>query len=97
MHVVGDTIAAVAPHDKLRGLADAEVLEAPHHTLSPGFVNAHAHLYGLLAHGLPLEKAPSGFWPFLRDFWWPLVEDRLDEEIMSPRRMPWCSKCSQAA
>ena len=82
VQVVGDTIAAVAPHDELRGLADTEILEAPRHTLSPGFVNAHAHLYGLLAHGLPLEKAPSGFWPFLRDFWWPLVEDRLDHEMI---------------
>ena len=82
VHVVGDTIAAVAPHDELRELADDEILEAPHHTLSPGFVNAHAHLYGLLAHGLPLDKAPSGFWPFLHNFWWPLVEDRLDHEMI---------------
>ena len=82
VHVVGNRIAAVAPHDELRRLADAEILEAPHHTLSPGFVNAHAHLYGLLAHGLPLDKAPSGFWPFLQDFWWPLVEDRLDQEMI---------------
>jgi 5-methylthioadenosine/S-adenosylhomocysteine deaminase len=57
-------------------------VDAPGCTLSPGFVNAHAHLYGLLAHGLPLDKAPSGFWPFLEDFWWPLVEDRLDHEAV---------------
>jgi 5-methylthioadenosine/S-adenosylhomocysteine deaminase len=57
-------------------------IDAPGCTLSPGFVNAHAHLYGLLAHGLPLDKAPSGFWPFLEDFWWPLVEDRLDHEAI---------------
>jgi 5-methylthioadenosine/S-adenosylhomocysteine deaminase len=46
--------------------------------LSPGFVNTHTHLYGVLAHGIPLAKAPEGFWPFLKDFWWPLVEDRID-------------------
>ena len=37
VQVMGDTIAAVAPHDELRGLADTEILEAPRHTLSPGF------------------------------------------------------------
>ena len=50
--------------------------------LAPGFVDAHTHLYGVLAHGIPLDKAPSGFWPFLVDFWWPLVEDRLDHEMI---------------
>ena len=30
----------------------------------------------------PLDKAPSGFWPFLVDFWWPLVEDQLDHEMI---------------
>jgi len=79
--VQGNVIAAVAPNDELRRrFPTDEALTAPGHTLSPGFVNAHAHLYGLLAHGLPLDKAPSGFWPFLEDFWWPLVEDQLDHE-----------------
>jgi cytosine/adenosine deaminase-related metal-dependent hydrolase len=83
VRVVGDEIAAVAPNDELRARFPAdERVEAPGHTLSPGFVNAHAHLYGILAHGLPLDKAPSGFWPFLEDFWWPLVEDRLDHEMI---------------
>ena len=59
-----------------------EVVDAAGQTLSPGFVDAHTHLYGVLAHGIPLHKAPSGFWPFLTDFWWPLVEDRLDHEMI---------------
>jgi cytosine/adenosine deaminase-related metal-dependent hydrolase len=40
-------------------------------------------MYGVLAHGIPLEKAPSGFWAFLEDFWWPLVEDELTHELIS--------------
>ena len=55
-----------------------EILWAEQQVLSPGFVNTHTHLYGILAHGIPLTKAPDGFWPFLKDFWWPLVEDRID-------------------
>jgi cytosine/adenosine deaminase-related metal-dependent hydrolase len=50
--------------------------------VAPGFVNAHTHLYGVLAHGIPLSKAPSNFWSFLADFWWPLVEDALDHEMI---------------
>ena len=51
-------------------------------TLSPGFVNAHTHLYGVLAHGIPLDRAPSDFWAFLKDFGGALVEDRLDHEMI---------------
>jgi 5-methylthioadenosine/S-adenosylhomocysteine deaminase len=83
VRVVADRVAAVAPNDELRRTyPEDEVLNAPGQTLSPGFVEAHTHLYGVLAHGIPLHKAPSGFWPFLVDFWWPLVEDRLDHEMI---------------
>ena len=83
VRVVGDAVDAVAPNDELllRHPAD-EVWEAPGQALAPGFVDAHTHLYGVLAHGIPLDKAPSGFWPFLVDFWWPLVEDQLDHEMI---------------
>jgi len=83
VRVVGSQVAAVAPNAELRQLFPGdEVLDAPSQALSPGFVDAHTHLYGVLAHGIPLHKAPSGFWPFLEDFWWPLVEDRLDHEMI---------------
>lgn len=83
VRVVGDQVAAVAPNAELRATyPEDEVVDAAGQTLSPGFVDAHTHLYGVLAHGIPLHKAPSGFWPFLVDFWWPLVEDRLDHEMI---------------
>lgn len=62
---------------------DDEAWDASGQVLSPGFVNAHTHLYGVLAHGIPLEKAPSGFWVFLEEFWWPLIEDSLDKEMIN--------------
>ena len=83
VRVVADQVAAVAPNAELRqSYPEDDVVEASGQTLSPGFVDAHTHLYGVLAHGVPLHKAPSGFWPFLTDFWWPLVEDRLDHEMI---------------
>lgn len=83
VRVDGDTIADVAPNHVLRQrYPQDEVIDASGQVLSPGFVNAHTHMYGVLAHGIPLSKAPSGFWPFLEDFWWPLVENRLDHEMI---------------
>ena len=52
--------------------------------LLPGFVNAHVHLYGVLAHGVPAPAQPvADFWGFLDDYWWPLVENALDHEMIA--------------
>lgn len=81
--IVGSQVVAIAPNADLRvQYPEDELIEAPHSVLAPGFVNAHVHLYGVLAHGIPLANAPSGFWAFLNDFWWPLVEDALDTEMI---------------
>jgi 5-methylthioadenosine/S-adenosylhomocysteine deaminase len=83
VRVLGDKIDAVAEQAELRRrFPQDEVWERPEQILAPGFVDAHTHLYGVLAHGIPLDKAPSGFMPFLEDFWWPLVEDQLDAEMI---------------
>jgi cytosine/adenosine deaminase-related metal-dependent hydrolase len=50
--------------------------------LLPGFVNAHTHLYGVLAHGIPQTVPVTDFWSFLADYWWPRVEDALDPEMI---------------
>jgi 5-methylthioadenosine/S-adenosylhomocysteine deaminase len=83
VRVAGSEITDVGPHAHLRqSYPDDEVWDAPGQVLAPGFVDAHTHLYGVLAHGIPLSKAPSGFMPFLEEYWWPLVEDRLDREMI---------------
>ena len=83
VRVVGSQIVATAPNADLRAqFPEDDILDAPDCVLAPGFVNAHVHMYGVLAHGIPLANAPSGFWSFLNDFWWPLVEDALDHEMV---------------
>jgi 5-methylthioadenosine/S-adenosylhomocysteine deaminase len=42
----------------------------------PGLISTHTHLHGLVAYGHPVAP-PAGFWPFLKEWWWPLVEDVL--------------------
>lgn len=58
------------------------IIDAAGQVLSPGFINTHTHLYGVLAHGILVSKAPAGFWPFLGEFWWPQVENRIDHEML---------------
>jgi cytosine/adenosine deaminase-related metal-dependent hydrolase len=91
VRVVGDVVAAVGPNAELRRAFPGDALwEAAGQALAPGFVDAHTHLYGLLAHGIPppsssastsASTSASG-WSFLSDFWWPMVEDRLDHEMI---------------
>jgi cytosine/adenosine deaminase-related metal-dependent hydrolase len=69
--------------DLCAGFPDATLVDATDCAITPAFVNAHHHMYGVLAHGIPLDEAPAGFWPFLEDFWWPRVEDRLIQELIA--------------
>lgn len=81
--VQASRIAAVAENDALRQMyPHAAVFEASGQVCAPGFVDTHTHLYGVLAHGIPLHNPPSGFWSFLNDFWWPMVENRLTAEMI---------------
>ena len=84
VRVLNGTINTLGPNQELLvEYPEDEVMSAPESILLPGFVNAHVHLYGVLAHGIPLDNAPNGFWPFLEDFWWPLIEDRLDQKMIA--------------
>jgi len=62
-----DRVVAIGPHADLRArFPGTLVVEAGDCVITPAFVNAHHHMYGVLAHGIPLDEAPSGFWPSWR-------------------------------
>ncbi|HLF28906.1 MAG TPA: amidohydrolase family protein [Anaerolineae bacterium] len=78
-----DRVTAIGPHaDLLARFPAAEVVDATGGVIAPGFVNAHQHLYGVLSHGIPLDRAPQDFWAFLEEFWWPRLEDALDHDLI---------------
>lgn len=87
--VEDEQVAAIGPADTLRyTYPTADVVEAQGQAIVPGFVNAHHHMYGVLAHGIPSSPLPPSQgvergWPFLRDFWWPRVEDALDHDMIA--------------
>ncbi|MCK6629279.1 MAG: amidohydrolase family protein [Anaerolineae bacterium] len=86
VRVMDDRITDIGPNANLQAkYPDDVIVDATDHVLAPGFVNAHVHLYGVLAHGIPLpsdDQTGGGGWAFLDDFWWPLVEDALDHEMI---------------
>ncbi len=84
VRVLQGRIAGLGPAGEMRAAhRQDQVFEAPGRILAPGFVNAHTHMYGVLAHGIPMTDAPTDFWSFLEDFWWPRVEDALDVEMIT--------------
>lgn len=97
VRVVGDKIDDVAPNQELVNSYPADsVWKAGGMVLAPGFVNTHSHLYGVLAHGIPLSKAPSGFLPFLEDFWWQMIENRLDHGMIDAATDLRCANMLQS-
>jgi len=77
-------IACIGPNDELRSrFPHGAVVDAADAVVTPSFVNAHHHTYGILSHGIPMDQAPAGFWPFLEDFWWPRIEDRLTHDLIT--------------
>jgi 5-methylthioadenosine/S-adenosylhomocysteine deaminase len=67
---------------------EAERLDRTSSILIPGFINTHHHMYGVLSHGIHLHKPPDSFWPILRDYWWPFIEDGLTHENLTAA-MDW--------
>lgn len=85
VRVAGGLIDDCGPTGELRArYPDDDFCDGGGCVLLPGFVNAHVHLYGVLAHGVPAPAQPvADFWGFLDDYWWPLVENALDHEMIS--------------
>ncbi len=84
IRIADGTVSAIAPASELiASFPGDEVVDASGCAVLPGFVNTHVHLYGTLAHGIVIETPPTGFESFLDDYWWPQVEDRLDQRMIA--------------
>ena len=76
----GGVIERIAPNSDLLTLS-GHVLDCRDQLILPGFVNGHTHMYGVLSHGIPSSAAVTDFNSFLRAYWWPYVEDRIDHDL----------------
>jgi len=77
----GSKIAAVGEGIPT-GIEARDRIVARNGIIIPGLVSTHDHMYGVLAHGIPVNFEIKGFRGFLEDFWWPRVEDRLDLDAL---------------
>jgi len=76
-------IETVGPNAEIRRLVDpGRIEDATSCVVMPGFCDAHMHMYGVLSHGIKVPSAFKDLGGFLKDFWWPLVEDRIDHELI---------------
>lgn len=82
VRVEEEIITCVGPNQQLIVNDGDRVIAAPERLIAPGFINGHTHMYGVLSHGITMEAKVSEFSSFLEDFWWPLVENRLDHELV---------------
>lgn len=76
-------VLEVRPNDELlQNLGREQVYDFRDCLIIPGFINGHMHMYGVLSHGIEVPVTLTGFKSFLDDFWWPLIENRLDHEMI---------------
>ncbi len=82
--VKDDIIIDVSNNESLlNNYPDFEILDCTDQIISPGFINAHMHLYGVISHGISVPGDIEDFKNFLEDFWWPKVEDKIDHEMIA--------------
>ena len=82
--VKDDIICEVNTNESLlKDYPDFEVFDCTDQIISPGFINAHMHLYGVISHGISIPPDIEDFKGFLEDFWWPEVEDNIDHEMIA--------------
>lgn len=79
--IESDKILDVGSSKQIESSYDAgETIDAKEGVIMPGLVCSHNHMYGKLSHGIPVTNAPSTFIGFLKHFWWPKIEDKLNKE-----------------
>ncbi|MBI9104516.1 MAG: amidohydrolase family protein [Spirochaetales bacterium] len=76
-------IRAVGDNHRLKADFPAyRIMDCSDKIISPGFINSHMHSYGILSHGITPPVEIDSFETFLNSFWWPLVENQIDHEMI---------------
>lgn len=78
-----DEIIDILPTEEAKlKYENINIINRSNHIISPGFINAHMHQYGVLSRGIPVDIEFKNFEEFLKLYWWPYVEDRIDQELV---------------
>lgn len=78
-----DKIIDLLPSEEAKNkYKNINIVDRSNHIITPGFINGHMHQYGVLSRGIPVEVSFKDFEEFLKLYWWPFVEDRIDGDLV---------------
>ena len=83
--IEGNKIKAIGPGSTIPDVPGARVIDATGKILMPGMVSCHNHLYSAVVRSIPysgFESPDFSFVSWMDRFWLPLLEDRVDQNIM---------------
>ena len=83
--IEGNRITEVAPGSSIPDKPGAKVIDATGKIVMPGMVSCHNHLYSAVVRSIPysgFESPDFSFVSWMDRFWLPLLEDRVDQNIM---------------
>lgn len=81
-------IIDVGPAKRIESSYSAdEIIDAGECVVMPGLISSHNHMYGILSRGMPVKETPKTFIRFLKEFWWPRIENVLSKEQIQAAAM----------
>ena len=83
--IEGNKIKAIGPGSTIPDVPGAKVIDATGKIVMPGMVSCHNHLYSAVVRSIPysgFESPDFSFVSWMDRFWLPLLEDRVDQNIM---------------
>lgn len=83
--IEGNRITAIGPGFSIPDIPGAKIIDATGKIVMPGMVSCHNHLYSAVVRSIPysgFESPDFSFVSWMDRFWLPLLEDRVDQNIM---------------
>ncbi len=83
--IEGNKITKVASGSGVADVPGARIIDATGKIVMPGMVSCHNHLYSAVVRSIPysgFESPDFSFVSWMDRFWLPLLEDRVDQNIM---------------
>jgi len=85
IYVEDNIIKEIGPDTKISNKTGAKEIDAHGKTIIPGMISCHNHLYSAVVRSIPysgFESPDFSFVSWMDRFWLPLLEDKVDQEVM---------------
>jgi len=85
IYIEDNIIKEIGPDSKISNKNGAKEIDAHGKTVIPGMISCHNHLYSAVVRSIPysgFESPDFSFVSWMDRFWLPLLEDKVDQEVM---------------